>query len=364
MAAHKPSETSGQRPGLIVQIEATPASELFLSLCVFSDRDNPWRPYEAGEAWFEAIRKKLTPALLATIEHFSFQNPHMWGAIWALGSMCPPPGDIPALLAYLRTLDPLELRLHLLGHDLRQHRRTPPTPGIVAAAQGDVQAQEKFLRTSFPDDARWQRTLRWMFSLEAAAVKDQLLDIVQGWYDEVFRGQEPQFMPILAREVEAKRALQVMHSPEQLIEMCTGWEYVPEPGIHRVLLIPSYVARPLNSEATSGDTHMFCYPASGDSLLADPAAPPAHLLHLAKALGDERRLRLLKMLASDSYTLQELADAFGVAKTTIHHHLIQLRSVGLVRMRMRDKRFSLRQYPIEHLGEWLRRYLGEPSQEE
>lgn len=360
MPAHNPSET----PGLIVQVEASPASELFLSLCVFSDRDNPWRPYEVGKAWVEAVRKKLSPALLATIEHFSFQNPHMWGPLLALGSTCPPPRDIPTLLTYLHTIDPLELRLHLLGDAMRQHLRTPPPAGIDAAAQGDADAQEKFLRTSFPDDARWQRTLRWMFSQDAAAVKEHLLDIVQRWYDEVIRSQEPQFLPILAREVEAKRALQAMHSPEQLIEMCTGWEYVPEPGIRRVLLIPSSVARPLNSEAESGDTRLFVYPAAEENVLADASAPPAHVLRLAKALGDERRLRLLKMLANGSYTLQELADAFGVAKTTIHHHLIHLRSAGLVRMQMRDKRFSLRQYPIDHLSEWLRSYLGGPSQEE
>lgn len=355
---------AGRRQDLIVQVEADPAYEFILSLCVFSESDSPWRPYDVGKAWFEAIRTKLSPALLETIAHFSFQSHEMWGPLLALGYTCPPPRDVPTLLAYLETIDPLELRLHLLGYYMRQHRRTTPPEVIYAAAQGDGEAQRTFLRTSFPEDARWQRTLRWLLSLDAATVKERLLDIVKGWYDEVFREQEPQILPILADDVEAKRALQATHSPEQLIEMCTGWEYVPEPGIRRVLLIPSYVIRPLNSEAESGDTRLFFYPVAEESLLADASAPPAHLLRLAKALGDERRLRILKMLASERYTLQELADAFGVAKTTIHHHLIQLRSAGLVRMRMSDKRFSLRRYPIDRLAEWFRKYLGGSSQEE
>ena len=355
---------AGRRQDLIVQVEADPAYEFILSLCVFSDSDSPWRPYEVGKAWFEAIRAKLSPALLETIAHFSLQSHEMWGSLLALGYTCPPPRDVPTLLAYLETIDPLELRLHLLGYYMYQHRRMTPLEVIYAAAQGDGEAQSNLLRTSFPEDARWQRTLHWILSLDAATVKERLLNIVKGWYDEVFHEQEPQILPILAGDVEAKRALQSTHSPEQLIEMCTGWEYVPEPGIRRVLLIPSYVTRPLNNDAESGDTRLFFYPVADESLLADASAPPAHLLRLAKALGDERRLRMLKMLSSGRYTLQELADAFGVAKTTIHHHLIQLRSVGLVRMRMSDKRFSLRQYPIEHLGEWFRKYLGEPSQEE
>ncbi|HLJ34175.1 MAG TPA: ArsR family transcriptional regulator, partial [Ktedonobacteraceae bacterium] len=292
------------------------------------------------------------------------QSHEMWGPLLALGYSCPSPRDVPTLLVYLETIDPLELRLHLLGYYMRQHRRTTTPEVIYAAAQGDGEAQSKLLRTSFPEDASWQKTLHWILSLDAATVKQRLLDIAKGWYDEFFHQQEPHLLPILAGDVEAKRALQATHSPEQLIEMCTGWEYVPEPGIRRVLLIPSYVARPLNSEAESGDTRLFFYPAAEESILADASAPPAHLLRLAKALGDERRLRMLKMLSSGRYTLQELADAFGVAKTTIHHHLIQLRSVGLVRMRLSDKRFSLRQYPIDHLGEWFRKYLGGPSQEE
>ena len=59
-------------------------------------------------------------------------------------------------------------------------------------------------------------------------------------------------MPILAHDVEAKLALKLTHSTEQLIEMATGWEYVPEPGIQRVVLVPSYIMRPWNSTNPNG----------------------------------------------------------------------------------------------------------------
>ncbi len=94
--------------------------------------------------------------------------------------------------------------------------------------------------------------------------------------------------------------------------------------------------------------------------MADTNAPPIHLLRLAKALADERRLRILKKLSMESCTLQELADDFGVAKTTMHHHLITLRSAGLVRMRLSDKRYSLRQEVVDHLGELLSTYFKGP----
>ena len=350
-----------RRQGLSVQVEARPAYEFLMSLCVFSDSEEA-STYEVGKTWFEAIHKKLSPDLLETIEHFNFHSHEMWEHVSALAYTCPPPRDVSTLLAYVETIDPLELRLHMLGYYVRSHRRTTPPDVIYAAAQGDVEAQRKLIRSSFPEDASWQKTLRWILTLDMGATKERLLEITRGWYDEVFREQEPQILPILERDVEAKRALQATHSPEQLIEMCTGWEYVPEPGIRRVMLIPSYVTRPYNGDAESGDTRIFFYPVADESILTDASAPPVHLLRLAKALGDERRLRILKKLSSGSYTLQELADEFGVAKTTIHHHLIQLRSAGLVRMRISDKRFSLRQYAIDNLGTSLSRYLNGPSQ--
>ena len=164
-------------------------------------------------------------------------------------------------------------------------------------------------------------------------------------------------MPILARDIEAKRALMPTISPEQLIEACTGWEYVPETGIRRVLLIPSYILRPYNSDAEHHDTRIFYYPVADESIFADKNAPQVRLLRLAKALADERRLRILKKLSTGSYTLQEVADEFKVAKTAIHHHLITLRSAGLVRMKLSDKHYSLRPDAIDTLRELLSTYL-------
>ena len=59
-----------------------------------------------------------------------------------------------------------------------------------------------------------------------------------------------------------------------------------------------------------------------------------------------------------------MVEDFGVAKTTLHHHMITLRSAGLVRMRMSDKRWSLRQGTVENVGELLNAYLnGTPLRE-
>lgn len=348
-----------RRQTLIVEVEVSPAYEFLMSLCVFNDAHGDFHgemTYDVGKAWFEGVRAKASPDLLANIEQFSFHC-QIWEHFFSLAYNCPPPRDVPTFIDFVEATDVLELRLHLLGYYVREHRRVTPPETIYAAAQGDSEAQKQLLKTSFPDDADWQRTLRWLLALDIMATKNMLLDILRRWYEEVFREQEPTILPILARDVEAKRALNATLSPEQLIEFCTGWEYVPEPGIKRVALIPSYINRPYNSDAEHHGTRIFYFPVADESVAAGSNAPPVRLLRLAKALADERRLRMLKKLSTGSYTLQELADDFGVAKTTMHHHLITLRSAGLVRMRLSDKRYSLRPDVIASLGDLLSTYL-------
>ncbi|HYB00922.1 MAG TPA: ArsR family transcriptional regulator [Ktedonobacteraceae bacterium] len=350
----------GRRQALTVEIEASPAYEFLMTLCTYNGVEHQ-SEFEVGKEWFDDIRKKASPDLLALVEHFSFHSLDIWEHLLGLVYNSPAPRDVPTFISYVEAMDPLELRLHLLGYYVREHCRVTSPEIIFQAAQGDIEAQKKLIKTSFPDDSEWQRTLLWLLSLEPGATKNLFVKIFHGWYDEVFRDQEAYIMSILRRDVEAKQALKLTHSAEQLIEIATGWEYVPEPGIKRIVLVPSYINRPWNSDAELNDTVIFCYPVAEESISADKNAPPARLVKLAKALADERRLRILKKLATGSFTLQELADDQGVAKTTVHHHMITLRSAGLVRMNLSDKRWSLRQYTVNNVGELLSTYLRDPS---
>jgi DNA-binding transcriptional ArsR family regulator len=102
---------------------------------------------------------------------------------------------------------------------------------------------------------------------------------------------------------------------------------------------------------------IYCYPVADESMAKDSTIPPVRLVRLYKALADERRLRILKMLMTRSYSLQEIADEFGVAKTTMHHHLATLRTAGLVLARPNESQYSLRHNMLAEVGELLNAYL-------
>ncbi len=133
---------------------------------------------------------------------------------------------------------------------------------------------------------------------------------------------------------------------------------MPEPGIQHVVLIPTLVERPLIHTIDHHDVRFICYPVADESVAGDPDAPPERLVRLGKAIGDERRLRILRRLAEGNWTLQELADHFGIPKTTILHHLIVLRSSGLVALRGgSDKRYRLRPEVIPEVSELLHAFV-------
>jgi DNA-binding transcriptional ArsR family regulator len=72
--------------------------------------------------------------------------------------------------------------------------------------------------------------------------------------------------------------------------------------------------------------------------------PPPELVRFYKALGDETRLRLLRLLAGREMYLQELARALGVSHVTVIHHITLLRAAQLVRVVEREnfKYYGLR----------------------
>jgi DNA-binding transcriptional ArsR family regulator len=128
--------------------------------------------------------------------------------------------------------------------------------------------------------------------------------------------------------------------------------------LERVVMIPSFLQRPLVGHVEFGDVLIIVFPVADESVSAETDAPPLRLVRLSKALGDEKRLRILRALSEGEKTLMELADTFGVAKTTMHHHMIILRSAGLVTVGVGSKRYRLRHETLPDVGALLSGYLG------
>jgi DNA-binding transcriptional ArsR family regulator len=135
-----------------------------------------------------------------------------------------------------------------------------------------------------------------------------------------------------------------------------GVRYAVEPGIDRVLLVPHLVSRPWAIFTESGSTKIVCYGVDEADVSGD--APPDPLVAAYKALGDETRLRLLRRLAVGPATLQELTELTGLAKSTVHGHLLVLRTGGLVVTELSKRSaYALRRETLAQSAALLETYL-------
>jgi DNA-binding transcriptional ArsR family regulator len=198
---------------------------------------------------------------------------------------------------------------------------------IDRAIDGDRDALGA-LTEKLPD---WNRQGRLELLGDPVEAKARILQVLEAW-QTVFVTIEPRVAAILERDYDDRAADRERLGPTDLIEVTTGGvRYLPEPGISRVILGPSYFSRPYNFLMSARDWRFFGYPVADSALgPSDALTPPLSLVRLHRSLGDETRLKILKLLASRDLYLTEIAQALDLSKPTIKHHLAQLRSAGLV----------------------------------
>lgn len=351
-----PTRRPTNPPRLIVEV--SPAYELLLAIgVILEQRDAEMR--DLDDEWIADAKARVGADVVERTQAITGGNTDTFTHLIGLVHDTPSPRSVDAFLAHLGDTDADEIRLHMLQFYTREIRRQTSPAVIRAAVGGDAEARAEFLRTSFPDWSDWTDYVRHILDAEPAAFKAELIELLGLWHERVWKSEALTIMPILERDAETKRAVQHDLPLDRFITSATnGVEFAPRPGIDRVVLLPSFVNRPLVTYYEFGDTMLIAYPVADESVTAESDAPPLRLVRLSKALGDEKRLRILRALADGEKSLMELAELFGVAKTTMHHHMLVLRSAGLVSTTVGKKAYRLRQETVPDIGALLSGYLG------
>jgi DNA-binding transcriptional ArsR family regulator len=304
---------------LRARIESAPAYELVLSLAVAAS--------DAATPQATAVREAAGAALVERVRRFASSD-WMWAHLLSLAYEAPPPRDVAAFRAFLQGVPALEIHRRLAGFYVRWFRRSTAVEVMEAAIRGDAGAIREFVARGSGEDPSWSRSLRTRLEAGAARTKAELLPLLDTWIDDLFG---PVVEPTLRRLGAAANLLRrgvSGRAPADAVSDVLGWEYLSEPGITRVLLVPSVVIHPTTHEFEHEQTKLICFP-------IDPRADPSpraspELLAVARALADESRLRALTALAGSELGAQELADRLGLGLSTVLHHLGELREAGLV----------------------------------
>jgi DNA-binding transcriptional ArsR family regulator len=311
------------RSPLAVEVDSSPVYDLLLSLWVATSGE-ALTDYELSGAWFRELEERTSS--VPQVEEIADTAGNMWIAVLNLVPMVPGARDIESVVAWLESSDGVDLRAALLDlkcHDVDQNV-------VRAAAEGDEEAMERIL-TCEALSPEWSSDLRRLMAMPGRKLTVRVAEAIRGYRDEVYRDIEKHHEGPIAKDAESKRVLVPATPVDRMIEIATnGVQHSLPPHVARLVLAPSVVVRPWSLLAGYGDTFILCYPVADEALDQSAEAPPRMLVKAYRALGDERRLRILRLLASEPTSLPDLADHFGVAKSTLHHHIGILRAGGLV----------------------------------
>lgn len=304
---------------LRARIESAPAYELVLSLAVAASA--------AVTPQATAVREAAGDALVGRVRRFASSD-WMWAHLLSTAYEAPPPRDVPAFRAFVEGVSPLEIQRRLVGYYVRWFRRSTAVEVMDHAIRGDAAAIREFVAAGSGEDPSWSRSLRTRLDAGASRTKADLLPLLDTWIERVFWPVvEPTLRSLKAAASLRRRGMTDRPVADALSDVL-GWQYIPEPNIGRLLLVPSAVIHPTTHEFEHEQTKLICFP-------IDPTAETSprasrELLALARALADESRLRALTALAGSEFGAQELADRLGLGLSTVLHHLGELRAVGLV----------------------------------
>jgi DNA-binding transcriptional ArsR family regulator len=170
-----------------------------------------------------------------------------------------------------------------------------------------------------------------------------VLAVVRQFAQNLFSDREAELMARLRREAVARQGQLHEGDAEASIARITGgYAYEREPELDHVLLIPHFAAPPWLLLCQHDDARIICYPAS--AVAGDPEAElRERAVLLGRTLSDEKRIEILRRLAAGEASLNQLVDETGLVKSTVHHHLTQLRAARLITLRgnARAYRYSL-----------------------
>ncbi len=339
-----------------VEVVSDTLFEALLGLFVLTThRDGTLADTAVDPSWFDQAEASAGPALKSGLDRLA-GVPQVW-----LGLIGPALelGDRRSAAALAQAVrDDPEATRRRLADAVCEHCHTPEERDLVAAAvAGDAAAMA---RVAAGDGCPTPVPLQKLLRRPAAEVAGVIADTLLGFVDDVF-GDGEDVAPILKHDAEHKRALAMTMDPAQLVEIATnGVTFTMVPEVDRIVLIPSVILRPWVTITDHERTRVFCYSVAEEHLEADADTPPAWLVEVYKALGDERRLRILRILKDGPASLADITTRTSLAKSTVHHHLSVLRRAGLVRITLgTDSEYSLRGDAVPEAARLLAGFLDQ-----
>ncbi|TMF13117.1 MAG: winged helix-turn-helix transcriptional regulator [Chloroflexi bacterium] len=300
---------------------------------------------EGVEGWPLALRREMAKDLLIELD-FAFNYPA--GDPGILGTFC---DNLFVHPEAWRDLDSLVPYLNGMPDGIGDLEKSPGIQGLVYQAMFRYQDEvDGTVYARMPYREAIEQRLRSLDDRDAGAIlylydrpaelRERLLTLISRFYREHYAEEMPRRLPALDRSV-ARHRLEPSSDAEAVARRLTRRQKsCLEAGCagpyERHVFTPSMDMGVYNSCAIVGNVHGLFYPLEPEFAGTTGDAAETRLARLYKALGDEQRLRILRMLRDREMYAQEVVDKTGLHQSVVSRHLSFMKAVGLVQARKQN----------------------------
>jgi len=308
---------------------------------------------EGVEGWPVALRREMAPDLLGELD---FMLDYPAGDPGLLGTLC---DDLFVHPKAWRDVDALASYVERMPDGVGEIDRAPGIQGLIYEAMfryPDDLDRAEYER--MPHREAIEQRLRTFDDRDAdaimlhydrpAEIRERIVGLIRRFYAEHYAKEIAHRLPALERSVARHRG-EPMSNAEAVARRVTGREKsCLEAGCagpyERHVFAPSMDMGVYNSCAIVGGVHGLFYSLEPEFMGTPPdEAEETRLARIYRALSDEQRLRILRMLREREMYAQEIVERTGLHQSVVSRHLSFMKAVGLVLWRRQDnmKFFSL-----------------------
>jgi DNA-binding transcriptional ArsR family regulator len=277
-----------------------------------------------------AARTTLDPELRAALDAVGDTAGESWLNLLGIALDFGPPYDAARLGDAVVQMDPVDIRRHLLGAYAWSWCTLVGGDTIEAAAAGDRAAGRKLLAHERYYAGRARESLSVLLPLDPAETRNRLSHVL------AVGGRllvEPTADGLEAAAAEATTTLASAPLQEAIERVTGGYRYASEVEADRVILIPHLQPTPWLVLAQHRGSRLIVYRARAEQDVTERVAALGH------ALADPKRVEILRLLARGVDRASRLVAETGLTRSTVHHHLSQLRGARLVDLEGNARRY-------------------------
>ena len=188
---------------------------------------------------------------------------------------------------------------------------------------------------------------------------EKTLQLVMKWKEKYFDQLDPAMISALEEDCLQKKEQIPHYTPLDFIEKVTnGFVLTGFDDVQKIILHPACHSSPIVTYSHYKHLHIYGYPV--DISPIPDEEPSSGLIQKGICLSDKNRLKILRFLGNEEKSFTDIVKFIGLAKSTVHHHMVHLRASGLVQIILSPtatERYRLREQGLETIFQNYHQYL-------